>query len=109
MGGPPAVADPLRQAAPGARPERARVAEEARLVAEYDAAFINPYRAAELGVVDAVIDPGETRRVLCDALEVLSTKRDAATTPAALQHAALTAREGLHAARSRSASWSPAC
>jgi acetyl-CoA carboxylase carboxyltransferase component len=54
-----------------------RVDEEARLLDEYDAAFSNPYRAAELGLVDAVIQPAETRRVLCDALDVLATKRDA--------------------------------
>ena len=54
----------------------ARAGEEARLLAEYEGAFSNPYRAAELGLVDAVIEPSETRRVLCDALEVLETKRD---------------------------------
>jgi acetyl-CoA carboxylase carboxyltransferase component len=52
------------------------VAEEQRLVTEYETVFSNPYRASELGLVDAVIAPGETRRVLCDALEVLATKRD---------------------------------
>ncbi len=75
MGAPPA-AQILYGKRLRALPERERVAEEARLVSEYEAAFNNPYRAAELGVVDAVIDPGETRRVLCDALEVLSTRRD---------------------------------
>jgi acetyl-CoA carboxylase carboxyltransferase component len=54
----------------------ARADEEIRLRSEYDAAFLNPYRAAELGLVEAVIDPAETRRVLCDALDVLTTKRD---------------------------------
>ena len=34
------------------------------LVDEYRAAFENPYRAAERGLVDAVIEPGATRRVL---------------------------------------------
>jgi acetyl-CoA carboxylase carboxyltransferase component len=75
MGGPPAVqilnGRRLRAIDPEQRP-----AGEARLVAEYNEAFLNPYRAAELGLVDAVIDPGDTRRVLCDALEVLATKRD---------------------------------
>jgi propionyl-CoA carboxylase beta chain len=52
-------------------------AERARLTAEYDAAFDNPYRAAERGLVDAVIPPEQTRRVLIDALEVLGTKREA--------------------------------
>jgi acetyl-CoA carboxylase carboxyltransferase component len=47
------------------------------LVAEYQEAFENPYRAAERGFVDAVIEPATTRRVLGDALEVLVSKRDA--------------------------------
>jgi acetyl-CoA carboxylase carboxyltransferase component len=46
------------------------------LEAEYGAAFENPYRAAERGLVDAVIDPARTRQVLADALDVLVDKRD---------------------------------
>jgi acetyl-CoA carboxylase carboxyltransferase component len=46
------------------------------LVAEYRAAFENPYRAAERGLVDAVVDPARTRHVLVDALDVLVEKRD---------------------------------
>jgi acetyl-CoA carboxylase carboxyltransferase component len=45
-------------------------------IAEYNDLFLNPYRAAERGYVDAVIAPGETRPRLIDALEVLSTKRE---------------------------------
>ncbi len=45
--------------------------------ADYRRRFENPYRAAERGLVDAVIDPLDTRRVLCRALEMLATKRDA--------------------------------
>jgi acetyl-CoA carboxylase carboxyltransferase component len=52
-------------------------AERVRLTAEYEAAFDNPYRAAERGLVDAVIEPEHTRRVLIDALAVLGTKHDA--------------------------------
>jgi propionyl-CoA carboxylase beta chain len=47
------------------------------LLENYRTAFENPYRAAERGLVDAVIDPVDTRRVLCDALEILVNKRDA--------------------------------
>ena len=47
------------------------------LVAEYRTAFENPYRAAERGLVDAVVDPARTRWVLADALDVLVQKRDA--------------------------------
>jgi acetyl-CoA carboxylase carboxyltransferase component len=75
MGGPPAVqilhGKRLRAIDPADRP-----AQEERLLDEYGRAFDNPYRAAELGVVDAVIDPADTRRVLCDALEMLASKRD---------------------------------
>jgi acetyl-CoA carboxylase carboxyltransferase component len=46
------------------------------LVAEYRDAFENPYRAAERGFVDAVIEPASTRRVLVDTLEMLADKRD---------------------------------
>jgi acetyl-CoA carboxylase carboxyltransferase component len=53
-----------------------RATAEAGLVAEYEAAFSNPYRAAELGLVDAVIEPTCTRRTLCDALDALVSKRD---------------------------------
>jgi acetyl-CoA carboxylase carboxyltransferase component len=53
-----------------------RLAAETELVDEYVEKFDNPYRAAERGLVDAVIPPEATRSVLCDALEVLSTKRD---------------------------------
>jgi acetyl-CoA carboxylase carboxyltransferase component len=51
--------------------------ERERLTAEYADAFANPYQAAERGLVDAVIDPADTRRVVAHALDLLSTKRDA--------------------------------
>lgn len=41
---------------------------------KYTQLFANPLRAAERGFVDAVIDPRETRRRLCEDLEVLRTK-----------------------------------
>jgi acetyl-CoA carboxylase carboxyltransferase component len=44
---------------------------------DYQRKFENPYRAAERGLVDAVIDPVDTRRVLSAALDMLVTKRDA--------------------------------
>jgi acetyl-CoA carboxylase carboxyltransferase component len=47
------------------------------LVAEYRESFENPYRAAERGLVDAVVDPARTRHILVDALDVLAQKRDA--------------------------------
>ena len=50
-------------------------AEEARLVAEYEARFANPYIAASRGYVDAVIRPSETRPRVAAALAMLADKR----------------------------------
>jgi len=50
-------------------------AERARLVAEYREKFANPYKAAELGYVDEVIRPEQTREKLIRALEMLQNKR----------------------------------
>jgi propionyl-CoA carboxylase beta chain len=51
-------------------------AERARLVAEYETRFANPYIAAGRGYVDDVIRPSETRPRLIAGLEALATKRD---------------------------------
>ncbi|MEJ7695505.1 MAG: carboxyl transferase domain-containing protein [Candidatus Limnocylindrales bacterium] len=48
----------------------------ARLVAEYEANFANPYVAAARGYVDDVIRPSETRGRLIRSLEMLADKRD---------------------------------
>jgi propionyl-CoA carboxylase beta chain len=53
------------------------IGERARLVAEYEEEFANPYIAAARGYVDAVIRPSETRPRLIRALELLADKRDA--------------------------------
>jgi propionyl-CoA carboxylase beta chain len=45
-------------------------------VDEYRTKFANPYQAAELGFIDAVIHPRETRRRIVSALDMLRTKRD---------------------------------
>jgi propionyl-CoA carboxylase beta chain len=50
--------------------------ERARLVADYRATFANPYKAAELGYIDEVIQPEDTRPRLIGALEMLQNKRD---------------------------------
>jgi propionyl-CoA carboxylase beta chain len=52
------------------------VATRARLVADYEEQFANPYVAAARGYVDDVIRPSETRPRLIAALEMLSDKRD---------------------------------
>ncbi|MBK8463252.1 MAG: acyl-CoA carboxylase subunit beta [Nigerium sp.] len=49
-------------------------AEEARFIAEYREKFYNPYQAADVGQIDEVIEPRETRPRLIRALEVLRTK-----------------------------------
>jgi propionyl-CoA carboxylase beta chain len=51
-------------------------AERARLAADYEARFANPYIAAARGYVDDVILPSETRPRLIAALRMLATKRD---------------------------------
>jgi acetyl-CoA carboxylase carboxyltransferase component len=53
-----------------------RRGEQPGLEGEYRERFENPYRAAERGVVDAVIEPRQTRAVLSSALAVLAEKRD---------------------------------
>jgi acetyl-CoA carboxylase carboxyltransferase component len=50
--------------------------ERPALVADYEEQYLNPWIAAERGYIDAVIDPADTRRELCAALEVLNTKRE---------------------------------
>jgi len=50
-------------------------AERARLVAEYEERFANPYIAAARGYVDEVILPSETRARVAGALAMLENKR----------------------------------
>ena len=50
--------------------------ERIQLIADYRDKFSNPYRAAELGYIDDVIDPADTRPKLIQALRMLKTKRD---------------------------------
>ena len=45
-----------------------------KMVKEYKAELMHPYYAAERGLVDDVIDPADTRRVLIDSLAMLRTK-----------------------------------
>jgi propionyl-CoA carboxylase beta chain len=53
-------------------PEKVR----ADLISDYEDKFNNPYIAAELGLVDEVIEPRETRYKLIRALDILRTKRE---------------------------------
>ncbi|TMA12880.1 MAG: acyl-CoA carboxylase subunit beta [Deltaproteobacteria bacterium] len=56
---------------------KARDAEKAKkdLVQKYRDTFATPYKAAELGYVDEVILPEDTRPQLCRALQMLRNKR----------------------------------
>jgi propionyl-CoA carboxylase beta chain len=51
-------------------------AASARFVAEYRQQFAHPFRVAELGYVDEIIEPQELRRKVVRALEVLKDKRE---------------------------------
>ncbi len=51
-------------------------AKRAELEADYRENFANPFKAAELGYIDEVIRPEETRPKIIQALEMLATKRD---------------------------------
>jgi propionyl-CoA carboxylase beta chain len=50
-------------------------AERARLTEEYRERFANPYRAADLGFIDEVIRPEDTRPRVISAFEMLEGKR----------------------------------
>ncbi len=52
------------------------VDERAELEQAYEQRLLNPYIAAERGLIDAVIDPADTRRELAAALGVLVDKRE---------------------------------
>ncbi|NLY71139.1 MAG: methylmalonyl-CoA carboxyltransferase [Clostridiales bacterium] len=45
-------------------------------IAEYERRFNNPYRAAELGYVDDVIEPATARQRVINAFEMLASKRE---------------------------------
>jgi propionyl-CoA carboxylase beta chain len=51
-------------------------ARRKELEADYRENFANPYKAAELGYIDEVIRPEETRPKIIQSLEMLASKRD---------------------------------
>ena len=55
---------------------RATPEERDEFEADYAERLLNPYVAADRGLVDAVIDPAETRIEIAAALEVLQDKRE---------------------------------
>lgn len=50
-------------------------AKRAEKIADYEASFNNPYRAAELGYVDDVIEPSQSRQRIISAFDMLRSKR----------------------------------
>ncbi len=72
MGAPAAVGVIFRrQIAEADNPQEKRE----KLVADYEERFNNPMVAAEMGYIDDVIDPRETRSYLIKALQMIRTKR----------------------------------
>ncbi len=55
---------------------RATPEERAEFESDYTERLLNPYVAAERGLVDAVIDPGDTRAEIAAALDALEDKRE---------------------------------
>jgi propionyl-CoA carboxylase beta chain len=52
------------------------VARRKELVADYEAKFNTPYIAASRGLIDDIIEPQDTRRVLARGLEMTLSKRE---------------------------------
>ncbi len=50
--------------------------ERQKAIEEYEREFANPYKAAELGYVDEIILPKDTRKKLIEALEMTKNKRE---------------------------------
>ncbi len=50
--------------------------EQEELVKEYEAKYLTPYPAAERGSISSVIEPAETRKVICESLALLNTKKE---------------------------------
>ena len=51
-------------------------AKRSEMIEQYRDAFSNPYVAAGRRLVDDIIEPSETRKVIAQALEYLHTKRE---------------------------------
>ncbi len=74
MGAPAAVNVIFRRQLGEAEDPEARREE---LITAYEEQFNNPMVAAEMGYIDDVIDPRETRPYLIKALDMIRTKRPA--------------------------------
>ncbi len=52
------------------------IAKTQEKIAEYEEKFNNPYRAAEMGYVDDIIEPSQSRQIVINGFEMLSSKRE---------------------------------
>ena len=52
------------------------IEKKGHLIKEYEKQFAHPYVAANLGYVDEIIEPAETRKKITSALEMLKNKKD---------------------------------
>jgi acetyl-CoA carboxylase carboxyltransferase component len=76
MGAQPAVRILHRRTLDGLPTDAERSRIQVGLEEEYADRFLNPYVAAERGIIDAVIAASDTRRVLAGALDRLGTKQE---------------------------------
>ena len=51
-----------------------KAAKRAELIQDYKEKFLNPYRGAEYGVVDDIVDPADLRRILISNLRIMRNK-----------------------------------
>ncbi|MGN0710415.1 MAG: acyl-CoA carboxylase subunit beta [Anaerovoracaceae bacterium] len=52
------------------------VQKRAEMIEEYEEKFNNPYRAAEMGYVDDIIEPAQARQRIISGFDMLKTKRE---------------------------------
>jgi acetyl-CoA carboxylase carboxyltransferase component len=56
--------------------EKSDSAAKQKIVDEYKQRYVNPFIAAERGIIDAVIEPRDTRKDLIKALRALAKKSE---------------------------------
>jgi acetyl-CoA carboxylase carboxyltransferase component len=76
MGAPGAVQILNRKQLAACETDEERAQLNTQLVKEYEDKFSNPHQAAQLGYVDAIIEPVATRAMMINVLDSLSTKRE---------------------------------
>jgi len=74
MGAKGAVKITRRKELKGAKTDEERVKLASKMESEYTSEYLHPYLAAELGYLDDIIDPRDTRPKLISGLEMLKNK-----------------------------------